>query len=373
MSRLKGSIPYPRKKLTRGIVRLLGRGLLPVLFNMDVVGEEHYPKSGPLIVVGNHVAVMEAVMMAVMPPFQVEFMGSMEIPHEKITQLAIRIYGTIPIYRGIVDRKGLRDALGVLEQGGVIGIFPEGGLWDPGAMRSQTGVSWLSAYSGAPVLPIGFGYTMGALQAALKLQRPRLKMSVGPIIKPLKTPKDRSKKRVYEEYAEHILEEIRTLIPNDEPSKDPRYVDEQFDLKIKLINKDGKDINPPEDLWISTPSELAKFFHRPAILKIFQENLDLPTEVLSCLDQVNNPHEINKALMHVLDYLNSDNPYLLTYRFGPKTAEKMEIGLQELSVLSKWAVNNRCDLKIQPIRMYKDAQTGEEVNQLSQGKFTDWM
>jgi 1-acyl-sn-glycerol-3-phosphate acyltransferase len=58
-------VKYPRRKVLRGILRFLGRLILPVFFRVELKGLENFPKNGPVIVVGNHVAVMEAVMMAV--------------------------------------------------------------------------------------------------------------------------------------------------------------------------------------------------------------------------------------------------------------------------------------------------------------------
>ena len=62
------TIAYPRKIVARGIARTLGRVLLPAAFRIRITGRGSFPQRGPLIVVGNHVAAMEAVLMAVYTP-----------------------------------------------------------------------------------------------------------------------------------------------------------------------------------------------------------------------------------------------------------------------------------------------------------------
>jgi hypothetical protein len=56
-------ITFPHKVIARGVVRTLGRLLLPVAFRIRVTGRENFPKRGPLLVVENHTAAMEAVLM----------------------------------------------------------------------------------------------------------------------------------------------------------------------------------------------------------------------------------------------------------------------------------------------------------------------
>ena len=71
--------------------------------------------------------------------------------------------GQIPVKRGEIDRKPLMTAVGVLKDGGVVGIFPEGtrGAGDVGA--AERGAAWLVRASGATVLPVA---TRGTLKPA---------------------------------------------------------------------------------------------------------------------------------------------------------------------------------------------------------------
>ncbi|MGD1994635.1 MAG: hypothetical protein PVI59_15685, partial [Anaerolineae bacterium] len=68
-----------------------------------------------------------------------------------------------------------------------------------------------------------------------------------------------------------------------------------------------------------------------------------------------------------------ENPYFLSYRFGPQMAEDMQFGLEELEALARWADEEGYSLHIIAIRRYYSPEAGEEVVQIEQGRFEDWM
>lgn len=369
----KYNIKYPRRRIPRGILRAVGRVLTPLLCRLDISGQGNFPKSGPLLVVGNHTAVMEAVMLVVFTPWQIEMLGSSDIPHETFTDIITRFFGYIPIHRGRMEKSAMNKALGVLNQRGVLGIFPEGGIWDAGAMKAQSGIAWLSYRSGAPVLPIGFSGTRGALGAAFKLRQPKISMRIGNPIPAAKLPQGKPRKIYFQEYAAKVMEAVRALLPADDVTRQVRILNERFELEVALHGKDGNSIELPPELTIQHASALTKFLHLPAILKIFRKNLRMPIKALQNLDTDHDPREIAVATQHILNYLKNDNPYLLPYRFGPKESEAMQRGLEELLSLAQWATAEGFSLTITPIRRYYRSDQEGEIVQTKQGKFKDWM
>jgi len=366
------AIDYPRRRVPRALMRLVGRLILPLAFRLQISGRENFPKGGPLIVVGNHRAAMEAVLMTIYTPWQVEMLGAADIPHERITQIMATFYGLIPVKRGSFDRTALIKALDVLKQGGVVAIFPEGGIWDAGRMPAHTGVAWLSYRAGAPVLPIAFSGTIGALGGAMQLERPRLTMRMGEVMAAARLPEDQPRKAYLQAYAERTVEAIEDLLPPDDLAHQPGPLNERFELGVAVTREDGERESYPDNLRIQHAVALAELLHRPAILKIFTINLELPTEPLEHLDRETDPGRIARATASILDYLRDENPYLLTYRFGPERAEAMRLGLEELLALAGWASEAGLRLELRPVRRYTSAE-GEEVMQVEQGAFQDWM
>ena len=87
---MHNSVKYPRRKIIRNGMRLLARVIATTLADSQVSGSENFPKGGPLIVVGNHTAALEVVMMTIFTPWIIEYMGSTDIPHESYIALFIK-------------------------------------------------------------------------------------------------------------------------------------------------------------------------------------------------------------------------------------------------------------------------------------------
>lgn len=366
-------VKYPRKVIARQLVRGVLRLIIPIFFDLKITGRENFPKKGPLVVVGNHVAVMEAVLMTVFAPWLVEVMGASDIPHERISEMSIKIFGRIPVNRGHVDRPALKAGLGVLEQGGVIGLFPEGGTWEPNQMKAHTGVSFLSYHGKAQVVPIGFGGMLGALANAFKFKRPKITMNIGKPIPAAEVPEGMARKTFFEEYAENVILAVRSLIPPDDPTLQERVKDETFELEYKVLDGQGKPVSIPAGKKITEEWALTKLLHRPVVLKIFRENLKLDTETMENLDQVTDPKKIHSSITLMLNYLENENPYLFSYRFGAKQSEAMKTGLKELHQLSEWAMENGYSLHVIPTRRFYDLVTDKNIVQIKQNLFEHWM
>jgi 1-acyl-sn-glycerol-3-phosphate acyltransferase len=367
------SMKYPRKRLARFLIRLLGRIIMPIFFELEIAGQENFPSKGPLLVVGNHTAAMEAVMLNVYSRTPIEMLGAADTPAEMIVEVIGNLYGMIPIHRGSYDRAAMRNALDVLKQGGLIGLFPEGGIWEEGKKKALPGIAWLSIQSGAPVLPIGFNDTSGAMNAAFKFKRPKLTMQVGQILPTASKPPGKKRKEYLQEYADQVMEAVHQLVPQDQYTTEPEIVDERFKMNITILDQENREVYPPEHLQVQEAIPLATFFHRPAILKIFKINLDLPVDPIQQLASFPSVPDLIIACKSVLDYLSNENPYLLTYRFGVKGGLAMESGIQQLVQLLLWCQENEYKIKIKPTRIYYSLKEGHEIQHTEQGSFQSWM
>jgi len=144
------SIQYPRNVFIRSLFRSTARGIFPLVSKIKITGLQKFPKHGPLIVVGNHTGAMEVVLMGAYSPKAIEFMGAVEMPWNGFIGKIIDLYKLIPVHRGYTSNSSLKMGVDVLKQGGMLGIFPEGGFWEPGKQKAQTGVAWLSHLTQAP-------------------------------------------------------------------------------------------------------------------------------------------------------------------------------------------------------------------------------
>jgi 1-acyl-sn-glycerol-3-phosphate acyltransferase len=364
-------IAYPRRRVQRALTRLAGRAVVRLLTRTEMRGLERFPKEGPLLVVGNHTAAMEVVLMVVYAPRQVELLGPADLPPPGATGAIGRFYGFTGVNRGQADRGALTKMLGVLRQGGVVGLFPEGGIWETGPREAKRGVAWLSQQAQAPVLPIGFGGIKGALEEMLRLQRPRLSMNVGALMPPVQCPRGKGRKACLQAAATEILDAVMELVPADERPNRFQPIDERFEFEVTVWDAQGAEMALPERLAVSNDSAVAKFFYRPALLNIFDKDVQLPVEALKHLSEVREPARIAAALRAILGYLD-ENPYFFTYRFGREGGGAMGESIRELHALMAWAAEAGASVRVRATRRYYLPGGEQEIVETDPGETYAW-
>ena len=141
------------------------RSLLERMFDLTIEGAEHLPASGPYIIAANHHNYLDGIVLAVALPQPIAFLVMPRVYRATpLHPLLHRHLGSIPINLERSDVSALRRALASLEEGRIVGIFPEGpfsvrGRLEPGLH----GVALLALRSGVPVVPAGILGTYEAL------------------------------------------------------------------------------------------------------------------------------------------------------------------------------------------------------------------
>jgi 1-acyl-sn-glycerol-3-phosphate acyltransferase len=148
--------------LTIGTHRKVGRWLFASfligvfrLFGLRIQGRENIPATGPLIVVSNHLHNADPVILAAAMPRPIHFMAKAEAFEVPVIRRILRWGGAFPVQRGKMDRWAMRRAEATLEQGIVLGIYPEGTRSRTLSLKEPLGGAGLFLLrSGAPVLPV---------------------------------------------------------------------------------------------------------------------------------------------------------------------------------------------------------------------------
>lgn len=83
--------------------------------------------------------------------------------------------------------------------------------------------------------------------------------------------------------------------------------------------------------------------------------------------------QIAQVAEAILNYLVGQNEYFLIYRFDPKEGEAMQLGLEELQTLARWADQQGLTLILTPIRRYYSPDLVKEIVQTEQEPFKGWM
>jgi len=366
------SIQYPRNLLIRRGFQAIGRFLLRLLTKVEFNGMENYPSSGRLIIVGNHTGILETVMMTSFARRPIEYIGSIDIPHEPQLAVIMNAYKFIPVFRGNVSPSSMKAGLEVLVQEGVVGIFPEGGIWEPAIRKAQSGVGWLSHRGNAPVLPIGFSSTAGKLKEAINFKRPTIKMNIGKLIPPVRINASIPKKIQYEQASQRIMDAVYHLLPDEDKHMIEEIRNEKFFFETRVQNFEGEEILIPKDLEIKNGPSLSKILYRSTLINNFRDNLNMNIEPLKNLKRNPSAKEILETTGQILNYLKLDNPYYFTYRYGQKEGTQMGNGLQELQDLSKWVHQKGYTMKAIAKRTYYKENSEELIIDTDPPEIEKW-
>ncbi len=132
--------------------------ILAVGSRVRVFHHDKVPVSGPLILASNHISHFDPPFFSAYTPRPVDWLAMSELYSKGWSNRYFLSVNAIPIRRGAPDRAALREAVKRLDDGRLVGIFPEGGIRDGAASMlagapPQRGVAMLARLSDAPVLP----------------------------------------------------------------------------------------------------------------------------------------------------------------------------------------------------------------------------
>jgi 1-acyl-sn-glycerol-3-phosphate acyltransferase len=136
--------------------------LLLTVFRPWVRGLENMPKTGPAIVVCNHLSFVDSVFLPLVIERQMAFLAKSDyFTGRGVKGFVIRLFmtsaGQLPIDRsgGKASEASLNSGLAVLAEGKVLAVYPEGTRSPDGRMfRGRTGVARMVVEANVPVIPV---------------------------------------------------------------------------------------------------------------------------------------------------------------------------------------------------------------------------
>jgi 1-acyl-sn-glycerol-3-phosphate acyltransferase len=141
----------------RPIIRLLQAADMcfsRIYHRLTVRAPQQLPRTGPAILVCNHVSGLDPLLIQSVCPRLITWMMAREWYHLPVLGWVFRTVEAIPVDRSGRDFAATRAALRRLEAGGVLGIFPEGRIETSDELLPfQTGVAMMAIKTGVPVYP----------------------------------------------------------------------------------------------------------------------------------------------------------------------------------------------------------------------------
>lgn len=192
--RFKGEIGY---SLLTPIMRVLFR----LYYNPKIINKEVIPKEGPILIVGNHKHIYDQCLTIMATKRVIHYMAKKEYFDGKMAWF-FKLVGCIPVDRSIKDHNATDKALKVLNNGGAIGLFPEGTrnkTKDVFLLPFKFGTVSMAKKTNATIIPFG-------LTGDYKFRSKNLTIRYGTPFKVRKMDLEDANKKLYEE-VERLMRE----------------------------------------------------------------------------------------------------------------------------------------------------------------------
>ncbi|MEM8705873.1 MAG: lysophospholipid acyltransferase family protein [Actinomycetota bacterium] len=196
-------------------LRLLSTPVRKRWLDVEVYDRENVPAEGKAIIVANHLSFLDSPLLMTEFDRPVTFLGKAEYMADRVTGYVFPRAGMIPVDRtgrGIAKSLGLAQR--ILENDGLVGIFPEGSRSRDGNLhRGHLGAAHLALKTGAPIIPVGIIGSAQAMPVDSKIpsRGARILMRVGAPIGLGEYLGDRPTAATKQALTDHVMAEIAEL------------------------------------------------------------------------------------------------------------------------------------------------------------------
>lgn len=162
-------------------IRFLCRAVFKIIGDPEVSGRDNIPEQGPFVLAANHQSLLDPPALIACIPRQITFLAAAYLFKIPLVGLAVRAGGALPVDGDHGSVGSVKSALSLLSRGGVIGMFPEGGLSPDGRLKPfRSGWAYFALKAGAPVLPVAIWGSRDLLPAGKYIpRRGRINVYIG--------------------------------------------------------------------------------------------------------------------------------------------------------------------------------------------------
>ncbi|HEX2359872.1 MAG TPA: lysophospholipid acyltransferase family protein [Solirubrobacterales bacterium] len=196
-----------------GFIYDLGRVILTLptilMFRTRAIGVENVPAHGKVIVTPNHFSQMDHFLVAVYLHRKVQFMAKSQLFGNSLLNFIFLHGGVFPVRRGHNDEEAFKTAHTVLDKGGALLMYAEGGRSRTGDLgEPKRGVGKIALESGAPVVPVAI-HGSAHVRGWKRLHFPKVTIQYGePLSFPAKAHPTREEQQVV---ANKVFDHVRAM------------------------------------------------------------------------------------------------------------------------------------------------------------------
>ena len=136
------------------VMRAIVIFIFKIIFRIKVEGVENIPSKGSLIICCNHVSFSDPIFLGIFCKRQIFFMSKAELFKNKIAAWFFGKLGAFAVNRGTGDTGAVKNAEDIINEGKIMGIFPEGTRSVDGTpKKAKAGIAMIAAHTKANILP----------------------------------------------------------------------------------------------------------------------------------------------------------------------------------------------------------------------------
>ena len=151
-----------------------------ILWNVEVRGLEHIPKTGAVILMMNHITAIDPIIvMGIVNDRHVIAMSKIENSQHPILKYFLMYWDTFTVNRDAVDRSALQIPIELLKRGHVVLIAPEGTRQPEGLGEAKNGLSYIASKTNPIIIPTAISYAQGWDDSLKRRRRHSFKLSFG--------------------------------------------------------------------------------------------------------------------------------------------------------------------------------------------------
>lgn len=193
------------------VLKLLFLMLFRLFFTVEYIGLENIPRHGPAVLASNHPSYLDPVLIYIVADRPVRFLAWDQLFKVPLLGFILRSFGAMPVDVYKRDSNAFEQAMQVLREQGLLGIFPEAGRSQRGYVESlKTGAARLAIFNNCPIVPITITGAYEAWPVNRLLPLPR-KITVK-FWEPLEPNSEWSKRKDDSEFHRELTEQWREVI-----------------------------------------------------------------------------------------------------------------------------------------------------------------
>ncbi|MBN8866191.1 MAG: 1-acyl-sn-glycerol-3-phosphate acyltransferase [Solirubrobacterales bacterium] len=209
------------------------------LYRTRAIGTENVPADGPVLFAPNHFSNMDHFFVGVYLRRKIRFMAKSQLFAPPVLRSIFKYGGVFPVRRGHRDEEAFTTARIILERGGAVLVYAEGGRSRTGGLgEAKPGIGRIALENGVPVVPVAI-HGSASVRKWKKMVMPKVTVQFGePVSFPVVAEPTREQQL---DCSKEIFDQVKRMY-TDLDQKGRRNV--KRGLKEKIVPEPGETIEP---------------------------------------------------------------------------------------------------------------------------------